>query len=126
VGLVAWMLVVDDVMLTAIALLTCLVQVVVQSDEVGLRLVRMLNQRDRGRVTFMPLNKLHLPDIAYPKQFGSDAVPLYKHLKTDQRFTRAVQQVSLPPLPPLPASQLAAHAASAQASETAVHHTNCL
>jgi structural maintenance of chromosome 3 (chondroitin sulfate proteoglycan 6) len=117
------MLIVDDVILTAIALLTCLVQVVVQSDEVGLRLVRMLNQRGRGRVTFMPLNKLHLPDIAYPKQFGSDAVPLYKHLKTDQRFTRAVQQVSLPPLP---ASQLAPHAASAQASETAVHHTNCL
>jgi len=67
-------------------------QVVVQTDEGRAAAGAYAEPAGQGRVTFMPLNKLHLPDIPYPKQFGSDAVPLYKHLKTDQRFTRAVQQ----------------------------------
>lgn len=125
------------------------------TDAVGLELVRRLNAAGRGRVTFMPLNRLQarahthagplcaaagacvvggrhspqplltamlnnalapfaeaccpsaapphttppppkVPDIAYPKQFGSDAVPLYKHLGSDAQYARAVQQARAP------------------------------
>lgn len=69
------------------------VQVVVDDDRVGLDLVKLLNKAGRGRVTFMPLNRLQVPDIAYPTQFKQDAVPLYKLLKCPDRYKKAVQQV---------------------------------
>lgn len=59
----------------------------------GLDLVRLLNKAGRGRVTFMPLNRLHVPDIPYPTQFKQDAVPLYKLLKCPDQYKKAVQQV---------------------------------
>lgn len=69
-------------------------QVVVEDDRVGLDLVRLLNKAGRGRVTFMPLNRLHVPDIAYPTQFKQDAVPLHKLLKCPDQYKKAVQQVT--------------------------------
>lgn len=74
--------------------LLCGCQVVVKSDDVGLQLVRLLNKRGQGRVTFMPLNRLQSANIDYPRQFGSDAVPMYKMLKTEEQYVQAVQQVS--------------------------------
>jgi structural maintenance of chromosome 3 (chondroitin sulfate proteoglycan 6) len=68
-------------------------QVVVKDQETGLRLVKTLNHERAGRVTFMPLDTLHVPRIEYPKEFGQDAVPLYKHIKFDPKFEPAVRQV---------------------------------
>ena len=59
----------------------------------GLDLVRALNRERAGRVTFMPLDTLHVPRVEYPKEFGQDAVPLYKHIKFDPQFESAVRQV---------------------------------
>eukprot|EP00878_Enallax_costatus_P007647 GHUV01008006.1.p1 GENE.GHUV01008006.1~~GHUV01008006.1.p1 ORF type:complete len:1195 (+),score=501.93 GHUV01008006.1:213-3797(+) len=70
-----------------------LFQVVVDNEEVGLQLVRLLNKAGKGRVTFMPLNRLQVPDIAYPRQWGRDVEPLYKHLRTDEKYSKAVRQV---------------------------------
>jgi structural maintenance of chromosome 3 (chondroitin sulfate proteoglycan 6) len=70
-----------------------LFQVVVDSVDVGMQLVSALGQERRGRVTFMPLDRLRVPDLQYPTEFGSDAVPLTRHLKYDARFDLAVRQV---------------------------------
>lgn len=80
-------------LLTTACLPACL-QVVVDDDRVGLDLVKLLNKAGRGRVTFMPLNRLHVPDLAYPTQFKQDAVPLHKLLKCSDKYKKAVQQVS--------------------------------
>lgn len=64
-------------------------------DCVGLDLVRLLNKAGRGRVTFMPLNRLNVPNINYPTQFKSDAVPLHKLLKCPKKYEKAVQQVGV-------------------------------
>lgn len=71
----------------------CTVQVVVESDSVGMELVRQLNKTGRGRVTFMPLNRLHVPDVAYPRQWGRDVEPLHKYMKCEPKYAKAVQQV---------------------------------
>jgi len=73
--------------------LLCCCQVVVDDDRVGLDLVRLLNKAGRGRVTFMPLNKLRVKDVAYPTQFGDSAVPLHKLLKCPDQYKKAVQEV---------------------------------
>ncbi|WIA11815.1 hypothetical protein OEZ85_011905 [Tetradesmus obliquus] len=70
-----------------------LFQVVVESDSVGMELVRQLNKTGRGRVTFMPLNRLHVPDVAYPRQWGRDVEPLHKYMKCEPKYAKAVQQV---------------------------------
>ncbi|KAF8071065.1 SMC3 [Scenedesmus sp. PABB004] len=71
-----------------------LFQVVVDDDGVGLELVRLLNRAGRGRVTFMPLNRLTVPEIAYPRQWGRDVEPLHKHLRCEEKYAKAVQQVT--------------------------------
>jgi len=70
-----------------------LFQVVVDSVDVGMQLVSALGQERRGRVTFMPLDRLRVPDLQYPTEHGSDAVPLTKHLRYDPRYDLAVRQV---------------------------------
>jgi structural maintenance of chromosome 3 (chondroitin sulfate proteoglycan 6) len=80
----------------ALALLpAALLQVVVDTDNVGMELVRLLNsnKQKHGRVTFMPLNRLQVPDVAYPRQWGRDVEPLYKYIKCEEKYTKAVQQV---------------------------------
>jgi structural maintenance of chromosome 3 (chondroitin sulfate proteoglycan 6) len=79
-------------------------QVVVDDDHVGLKLVELLNKQGRGRVTFMPLNRLQAPDVAYPRQWGRDVEPLHKYMKCQDKYAKAVQQVgacnaSLPVMP---------------------------
>jgi hypothetical protein len=71
----------------------CGLQVVVDSDAVGMELVRLLNKSGRGRVTFMPLNRLQVPDVAYPRQWGRDVEPLHKYMKCQDKYAKAVQQV---------------------------------
>jgi structural maintenance of chromosome 3 (chondroitin sulfate proteoglycan 6) len=66
---------------------------VVDSHQVGMKLVGHLNQHKKGRVTFMPLDKLDVPQPTYPKQYGQDAVPLHKMLVYDPKFDKAVRQV---------------------------------
>jgi hypothetical protein len=69
------------------------VQVVVDDDRVGIELVKLLNKAGRGRMTFMPLNRLQVSDLTYPTQFKQDAVPLHKLLKCPDKYKKAVQQV---------------------------------
>lgn len=52
----------QDVMICGVNCQSAFVQVVVENDGVGLELVRLLNKAGRGRVTFMPLNRLQVSD----------------------------------------------------------------
>lgn len=70
-----------------------LFHVVVEDDEVALRLTAELNRGKCGRVSFMPLNRLKPPVVQYPDQYGSDVVPLLKRLKYDAKFEPAFRQV---------------------------------
>ncbi|PSC68878.1 structural maintenance of chromosomes 3 [Micractinium conductrix] len=70
-----------------------LFHVVVDSDDVALRLTDELNRGKCGRVSFMPLNRLNPGQVQYPEQFGNDAVPLLRRLKYDQKFDPAFRQV---------------------------------
>eukprot|EP00798_Chlamydomonas_sp_ICE-L_P031778 gene31778-6975_t len=57
-----------------------LFHVVVEDAEVALKCTELLNSSKLGR-------------ISYPSEYGSDVMPLFKKIKCDQRFARAVQQV---------------------------------
>jgi structural maintenance of chromosome 3 (chondroitin sulfate proteoglycan 6) len=72
-----------------------MMQVVVDDDHVGLKLVELLNRQGRGRVTFMPLNRLQAPDVAYPRQWGRDVEPLHKYMKCADKYAKAMQQVGV-------------------------------
>lgn len=68
-----------------------LFHVVVDTDDTASKVLDIMLREKTGRVTFMPLNRLHptvpiMPDTP-------DAVPLLDHLKFDERHTKALQQV---------------------------------
>lgn len=44
-------------------------------------------------MVFVLLAFSQVPDIAYPRQWGRDVEPLYKHLRTEERYSKAVRQV---------------------------------
>ncbi|PIA65437.1 hypothetical protein AQUCO_00100732v1 [Aquilegia coerulea] len=68
-----------------------LFHVVVETDEISTRIIRYLNSEKGGRVTFIPLNRVKPPNVAYPH--SSDVVPLVKKLKFSARHSAAFQQV---------------------------------
>ncbi|MEW5315974.1 MAG: hypothetical protein WDW38_007368 [Sanguina aurantia] len=68
-------------------------QVVVDDDDVALKLVRLMASRNLGRVTFMPLAQLRPHEPQYPGGFGDSVVPLVKKLKYDDRYHKAVCEV---------------------------------
>ncbi|GBF98156.1 hypothetical protein Rsub_10568 [Raphidocelis subcapitata] len=68
-------------------------QVVVDSTDIGMRLVAELNRQRSGRVTFMPLDALRVQEVAYPTEWGEAAVPMHKVLKFEPKFRAAVMQV---------------------------------
>lgn len=70
-----------------------LFHVVVENDDVATKIVHYLNKDKLGRVTFLPLNTLNVREQKYPTSFGDKAVPLIKHIKFDQHYKKAVQQV---------------------------------
>lgn len=73
-----------------------LFHLVVDTDEQASNLLRLLREeKEQGRVTCLPLNKLQVEVVHYPDRFGTDALPLTKYLKYSEGVKRAVEQVSL-------------------------------
>ncbi|KAI8320202.1 RecF/RecN/SMC protein [Martensiomyces pterosporus] len=68
-----------------------LFHVVVDTDETATKVLNELNQQKLGRLTFMPLNRLHPSPATYPE--ASDAIPMIDRLRFNRRYQRAFQQV---------------------------------
>lgn len=71
--------------------LTSLFHVVVENDDISTQIIRHLNSLKGGRVTFIPLNRVKAPQIAYPQ--SSDVIPLLKKLKFSSNYAAAFSQV---------------------------------
>ena len=70
-----------------------LFHVVVDTDEVATAIVAQLAADKGGRVTFIPLNRVSAPTVAYPDAYGDAAVPLAKYVKCDPAVAPAVAHV---------------------------------
>ncbi|KAL1917349.1 uncharacterized protein VTP21DRAFT_5005 [Calcarisporiella thermophila] len=70
---------------------TSLFHVVVENDDTASRVLENMTKGRLGRVTFMPLNRLHPPTIEYPSY--SDMKPMIECLDFDARYAAAIQQV---------------------------------
>ncbi|XP_010925132.1 structural maintenance of chromosomes protein 3 [Elaeis guineensis] len=68
-----------------------LFHVVVETDEISTRIIRYLTAEKGGRVTFIPLNRVKVPQITYPQ--SPDVVPLLKKLKFRSDYAPAFSQV---------------------------------
>eukprot|EP01102_Stenamoeba_stenopodia_P022756 TRINITY_DN9604_c0_g1_i1.p1 TRINITY_DN9604_c0_g1~~TRINITY_DN9604_c0_g1_i1.p1 ORF type:complete len:1215 (-),score=383.83 TRINITY_DN9604_c0_g1_i1:174-3818(-) len=68
-----------------------LFDIVVDSDEVASQILEHLKEERAGRVTFMPLNRLHTKQIVYPKT--TDVKPLISEIKFDEVYTKAFMQI---------------------------------
>ncbi|XP_009133908.1 structural maintenance of chromosomes protein 3 isoform X2 [Brassica rapa] len=68
-----------------------LFHVVVENDDISTKIIKHLNSRKGGRVTFIPLNRVNAPHVSYPQ--CSDAIPLLRRLKFDSKFAPAFGQV---------------------------------
>ncbi|RMD41630.1 hypothetical protein DV735_g3496, partial [Chaetothyriales sp. CBS 134920] len=64
---------------------------VVDTDETASKLIELLNKDRGGRVTFVPLDKIHPNTANFPQ--AQDARPMLSLLKYDTRFEKAIQQV---------------------------------
>ncbi|KAJ0259044.1 hypothetical protein HA466_0077360 [Hirschfeldia incana] len=67
-----------------------LFHVVVDNDNISTEILKHLNSRKGGRVTFIPLNRVKAPHVNYPQ--SSDAIPLLRRLKFDSKFAPAFGQ----------------------------------
>ncbi|XP_072993969.1 structural maintenance of chromosomes protein 3 [Typha latifolia] len=68
-----------------------LFHVVVESDDISTKIIRYLTAEKGGRVTFIPLNRVKVPEITYPQ--SSDVVPMLKKLKFRSDYVPAFSQV---------------------------------
>ncbi len=69
-----------------------LFHVIVDTDATAAKLMKRLERERLGRVTFLPLNQLNVPNINYPE--SADIAPLLKECLTfDPRLERAMQHV---------------------------------
>ncbi|KAH3666106.1 hypothetical protein OGAPHI_004295 [Ogataea philodendri] len=68
-----------------------LFHVVVDTDRTATLIMDELVRQKAGRVTFMPLNRLHPKDATYPET--SDSVPLMKKIAFDEYLEPAVKQI---------------------------------
>lgn len=85
---------VDEKFQTAVevAAQNALFHVIVDTDATAARLMKRLERDRLGRVTFLPLNQLHVPEPNYPD--SRDVVPLLRTcLKFDNRLGRAMNHV---------------------------------
>ncbi|KAJ2678870.1 Structural maintenance of chromosomes protein 3 [Coemansia spiralis] len=65
--------------------------IVVDTDETATRVLNELNRQKLGRLTFMPLNRLHPSPTNYPE--ASDAIPMIERLRFNRRYQRAFEQI---------------------------------
>lgn len=89
---------VDDVYRTAIEVIggASLFHIVVDDDDAAGRLLEVMIRERAGRVTFMPLNRLHPPSAEYPTIIENDepqALPMLHQLRFDNQLLPAMQQV---------------------------------
>ncbi|KAF2259420.1 RecF/RecN/SMC protein [Lojkania enalia] len=70
---------------------TSLFHVVVDNDATATKLVDLLNKEKGGRLTTIPLNRVHPRPIQYPKT--NDAVPLISKLEYDLAYDNAFQHI---------------------------------
>ncbi|KAG0254731.1 Structural maintenance of chromosomes protein 3, partial [Actinomortierella ambigua] len=68
-----------------------LFHVVVDNDGTASRVLEELAKEKAGRVTFMPLNRLHPKASTYPD--ATDAIPLIQKLRYDAKYAKAFEQV---------------------------------
>ncbi|KAJ1878053.1 Structural maintenance of chromosomes protein 3, partial [Kickxella alabastrina] len=68
-----------------------LFHIVVDTDETATKVLNELNRQKLGRLTFMPLNRLHPSPATYPE--ASDAIPMIERLRFNRRYQRAFQQI---------------------------------
>ncbi|XP_053978821.1 structural maintenance of chromosomes protein 3 [Hylaeus anthracinus] len=65
---------------------------IVETDKFGTKILKeMNNQRLPGEVTFMPLNRLHVKEIDYPKT--GDAMPMISKLEYDEKYDKALRYI---------------------------------
>ncbi len=69
-----------------------LFQVVVDTDRTASRIIAHLRKTKRGRLTFMPLNRIRSSRQEYPAQ-SSEAIPMIEQLKFEEKFRDAMTQV---------------------------------
>lgn len=63
---------------------------VVDTDETATRVIEILNKEKAGRVSFMPLNRLHPKTTSIPK--ASDAVHMLSKIEYDETYAKAFEQ----------------------------------
>lgn len=69
-----------------------LFHVVVENDDISTRIIQVLTREKGGRVTFIPLNRVKVPDVSYPR--SDDFVPLLERLECNKaNHRRAFEQV---------------------------------
>jgi structural maintenance of chromosome 3 (chondroitin sulfate proteoglycan 6) len=68
-----------------------LFNVVVDNDNVSTKLIDRLIKDKTGRLTFIPLNRIHAPDMNLPTK--SDMQPLLPKLRYDDRYDVAIKHV---------------------------------
>ncbi|KPI34472.1 Chromosome segregation protein sudA [Cyphellophora attinorum] len=64
---------------------------VVDTDETASKCMEILNRERAGRITFMPLNRLHPKAVNFPQ--AQDARPLTELIQFDRKYEKAVNQV---------------------------------
>jgi len=69
-----------------------LFHIVVDNDETATKILEYMTDRNSGRVTFMPLNRLHPKPVTYP-QDDSLYQTMLSVLEYDPMFEKAFQQV---------------------------------
>lgn len=74
-------------------LIHSLFHIIVDNDETASRILEELTKEKGGRVTFMPLNRLHPKQVQYPS--GSDVLPMIEKLKFSPIYQKAFMQVSI-------------------------------
>ncbi|SCV71055.1 BQ2448_3817 [Microbotryum intermedium] len=70
---------------------TSLFQIVVDDDDTATQILDVMIKEKSGRITFMPLNRLHPQQMEYPE--GNEAVPIIDRLTFDAQYRPAFQQV---------------------------------
>lgn len=68
-----------------------LFHVVVETDDVSTRIIDYLTRQKGGRVTFIPLNRVKVPKVSFPR--SNDVVPLLKKLRFAHDYSLAFEQV---------------------------------
>ncbi|KAI3488829.1 hypothetical protein L1887_47028 [Cichorium endivia] len=84
---------VDDKYKTAVEVVAgaSLFHVVVDTDETASKLLEVMNREKSGRVTFMPLNRLHPKETDFPAT--QDALLMVKKLQFERALAPAMQQI---------------------------------